>query len=67
MKKKLKRNTSEKMIAGVCSGLADYFGFDKTWIRLIWAILAVSSFSLFAVIYIIFWIVVPEDDNIIDI
>lgn len=67
MKKKLKRNTSKKMIAGVCSGLADYFGFDKTWIRLIWAILAVSSFSLFAVIYIIFWIVVPEDDNIIDI
>lgn len=34
MKKRLYRNESEKMIAGVCSGIAEYFDIDPTLIRL---------------------------------
>ena len=34
MEKKLQRNQQDKMIAGVCSGLADYFDVDVTWVRI---------------------------------
>lgn len=66
--KKLYRNTNEKMIAGVCAGLADYFGIDKTIVRLIAVLLWIFSF-LFAMViaYIICWIIIPPDDNIIDV
>lgn len=66
MTKKLYRNTSNRMIGGVCSGLADYFGIDSTIVRLAWAILTVCSISGLFWIYIICWIVIPADNNIID-
>lgn len=64
--KRLYRDTNDKMIGGVCSGIANYFNIDKTIIRLIWAILAVCSFSGLFWVYIICWIIIPADDNIID-
>lgn len=66
MNKKLYRNLNERMLGGVCAGIADYFGVDKTIIRLAWAILMVCSISVLFWIYIICWIVIPADDNIID-
>lgn len=64
--KKLLRDTNDKMLGGVCSGIANYLNIDKTIIRLAWAILAVCSFSALFWVYIICWIVIPADDNIID-
>lgn len=64
--KKLFRDTNDKMIAGVCSGIANYLNMDKTIIRLIWAILAIGSFSVLFWVYLICWIVIPADNNIID-
>lgn len=64
--KKLYRDTNDKMIAGVCSGIANYFNLDKTLIRLVWAILAVGSLSTLFWIYLICWLIIPADDNIID-
>lgn len=64
--KKLLRDTNDKMLGGVCSGIANYLNIDKTIIRLVWAILAVCSFSALFWVYIICWIVIPADDNIID-
>lgn len=66
MSKKLYRNTNEKIIAGVCSGIADYFGIDKTIVRLIWAILTCFSISGLFWVYIICWIIIPADNGIID-
>ena len=43
--KKLYRDKNDKMIAGVCSGIANYFGIDKTIVRLAVVILAICSFS----------------------
>ena len=40
MDKRLYRSTSEKKIAGVCGGIAEYFGIDPTVVRLIWVIFA---------------------------
>lgn len=40
MEKKLYRSNSNKMLAGVCGGLAEYFKVDATLIRVIWAVLS---------------------------
>ena len=40
MEKKLYRITEGRMIAGVCGGVAEYLGVDKTVVRVVWAILA---------------------------
>lgn len=64
--KKLYRDANDKMIAGVCSGIANYFNIDKTLVRLGWAILAVGSLSTLFWIYLICWMIIPADNNIID-
>ena len=59
-KKKLFRNPNDKMLGGVCSGLAAFFGIDSTLIRIIVAILALASFGTILLIYLVLWILVPE-------
>lgn len=58
-KRKLTRS-SNRMIAGVCSGIAEYFGWDPTLLRIVYAL--ASFFTAFAgvIIYVILWIVMPE-------
>jgi len=58
--KKLFRDPDDKYISGVAAGISHYFGFDSTWIRLFWLILALFSGGTFVVIYLIFWMLVPE-------
>ena len=66
MEKKLYRNTKNKMIAGVCSGLAEYINIDPTIVRLIWALIAFSGAGLLA--YLIAAIIIPEKpSDIIDV
>ena len=66
MEKKLYRNTGNKMIAGVCSGLAEYLNIDPTIVRLIWALIALSGAGLLA--YLVAAIIIPEKpSNIIDV
>ena len=59
MQKKLYRNTKEEKIAGVCAGIAEYFGFDPTWIRLAWAFL-VLCVGAGILAYIVCALVIPE-------
>lgn len=58
MEKKLQRNEEDKMLAGVCSGLADYFDVDVTWIRIAFVVATLAGFSGILA-YIILWIAVP--------
>ncbi|MFC1996851.1 PspC domain-containing protein [Chloroflexota bacterium] len=58
--KKLYRSTSDRMIAGICGGLGDYFGIDSTLVRLIFVIGAIFTGSALFWAYIIMLIVVPE-------
>jgi phage shock protein PspC (stress-responsive transcriptional regulator) len=58
MKKKLYRSESNKIIAGVCGGLADYFGLDATLIRIIWVLLVLLA-GTGILAYIIAWILMP--------
>lgn len=59
--KKLYRSRTNKMIAGVCGGLADYFKVDPTVMRLIAVLLLVFTGGAAFLAYIILWIVVPEE------
>lgn len=59
---RLYRSRSEKMIAGVCGGLGEYFDVDPVLIRLLFVVTAlISGVGLLA--YIILWIVVPMQGN----
>ena len=58
--KKLYRPRVNRSIAGVCSGLAEYFGIDPTLLRLITFMLILFG-GLSIWIYVILWIVIPEE------
>lgn len=58
--RKLYRSRSDRMIAGVCGGIAEYFEVDPTLIRLLAAVAAIVSFGAVAIAYLIMAIVVPE-------
>jgi phage shock protein C len=57
--RKLYRSQTQRMIAGVCGGLAEYFNVDATLIRVLFLILAVFGGSGL-VIYVVMWIIVPD-------
>ena len=63
MQKKLYRNTQNKMIAGVCSGLADYINIDPTVVRVIWALIALGGAGIIA--YLIAALIIPEKPSLI--
>ena len=65
MEKKLYRNTNNKVLAGVCSGLAEYINIDPTIIRVIWALVGLSGAGIIA--YLVCALIIPEKpSNIID-
>jgi phage shock protein C len=57
--KKLRRSTSQRMIAGVCGGLAEYFNIDPVIVRIGFALLFLLGSGGFWV-YLLLWIIVPE-------
>jgi phage shock protein C len=58
--KKLYRSLTQKMMAGVCGGLAEYFDIDVSIIRLIFIAIALASALVpMFIFYIIAWIVIP--------
>lgn len=57
-KNKLYRNPNNQMVAGVCSGLADYLGLDVTIVRLIFVALFFAAMNGL-LIYLILWIITP--------
>ena len=52
------RSNTDKKIAGVCAGLADYFDLDPTIVRVVW-LLAVLCAGTGLLLYVILWIVLP--------
>jgi phage shock protein PspC (stress-responsive transcriptional regulator) len=59
--KRLFRNPDDQVIAGVCSGLSNYFGIsDPVWIRLLFIFLVITGIGSGVILYIILWIIIPE-------
>lgn len=61
--KKLSRSTSDKTLAGVCGGLGKYFGIDPVIFRIGFVISVVLG-GLGLLVYILMWLLVPQDTNI---
>ena len=61
--RKLYRSRNNRMIAGVCSGLGEYFSVDPTLIRLLFVFTAILG-GPGLIAYIIFWIVVPPEPEV---
>lgn len=59
--KRLYRSRTQRMIAGVAGGIAEYFGTDPTWVRLAWAVLTIANPPAGLVAYVVAAIVIPEE------
>jgi len=57
--KRLYRDENDKILGGVCAGLANYFGIDVVIVRIIFVVLAIS-FGFGLIPYIILWVAVPS-------
>lgn len=58
--KKLYRSSSDKIIAGVCGGLAEYFSVDATLIRIVFVALALAN-GFGIILYLIMALIIPKD------
>ena len=61
MKKKLYRSKKNKIIAGICGGIGEYFDIDPNLVRVIAAFVCLTPPGILA--YIIAWIIIPEEQN----
>ena len=59
---KLYRSKKNRIIAGICGGIGEYFKIDPTLVRLLWLLISVVSAGVGGLIaYIIAWIIIPEE------
>jgi len=66
-RKELFRDMKRGKIAGVCAGLAQYFGMDISLMRIIWILVFIFSVGFVSVVaYVILWVVVPEAETASD-
>jgi phage shock protein C len=64
--KRLYRSRDERMVAGVCGGIGEYFGVDPTVIRLLFALSVFFGFGAGLLVYLILMLVVPEEPQASD-
>lgn len=58
----LRRSRTDRMIAGVCGGLAHHFGLDVSLVRVLYVLLSILSVGFpGTLVYIILWIVIPKE------
>lgn len=62
MDKKLYRSETNKQIAGVCAGLAEYFDVDVTLVRIAFVVMMLMGGPGF-LIYVVLWFVIPEESQ----
>jgi phage shock protein PspC (stress-responsive transcriptional regulator) len=57
----LQRSRRNRMIAGVCGGLAEWLGWDPTLVRVLYVVVSILSAAFpGALVYVILWVVMPE-------
>ncbi|MCP5100363.1 MAG: PspC domain-containing protein [Chloroflexi bacterium] len=57
--KRLTRSSDDQMVAGVCAGLADYFGIDPVIVRALFVIVGFAGGSS-VLVYLVLWLIMPE-------
>jgi phage shock protein C len=59
--KVLARSRKGRMLAGVCAGLADYFGLDVTLVRVIVAVVSIITGGAGVLAYLAAWVIIPTE------
>jgi phage shock protein PspC (stress-responsive transcriptional regulator) len=59
--KRLYRSKKDRILGGVCAGLGEHLDVDPSVIRLVWAVVTVLSIGTGIIIYILAWIIIPEE------
>jgi phage shock protein C len=59
--KVLVRSRDGRMLAGVCAGIAGYFGLDVTLVRVIWAVVSVITGGAGVLAYLAAWVIIPDE------
>lgn len=57
---KLYRSKRNRILAGVCGGIGEYFSVDPTIVRLLWLLISITG-GAGVIAYIIAWIIIPEE------
>lgn len=61
-KNPLYRSRTNRMIGGVCGGIAEWLGWDSTLARVLYVVLSILSMAFPGIlVYVILWIVMPEE------
>jgi phage shock protein PspC (stress-responsive transcriptional regulator) len=61
MQRKLARSQNDKMIAGVCGGFAEYFGWTPWMVRFVYVLVSIFSVAFPGIIiYLILWFLMPK-------
>jgi phage shock protein C len=59
--KTLVRNRKDRMLAGVCAGVADYIGVDVTLVRVLVVVLCLFTGGAGVLAYVAAWVIIPEE------
>ncbi|MDQ4149011.1 MAG: PspC domain-containing protein [Actinomycetota bacterium] len=60
--KQLRRSRKNRMIAGVCGGIAEWQGWDPTAVRVVFVLVSLFSAAFPGIfVYLILWLVIPEE------
>lgn len=59
MVRRLYRSRSQRLLGGVCGGLAEYLNTDPTVIRLLWVLFSFMGAGF--IVYLVAWVLVPEE------
>ncbi|WP_080905908.1 PspC domain-containing protein [Parabacteroides sp. Marseille-P3160] len=62
-KQKRLTRSNDKMIAGVCAGIADYFGWDPTLVRVGYVLLSIFTVFAGVLAYLVLWLVMPKEGS----
>lgn len=60
-KRSLRRSRSNRMIAGVCGGLAEFFGISAFWFRLAFIVAFIPGGVPGILVYLLMWIMIPKE------
>ena len=59
--KRLYRSKKERMVGGICGGIAEYFDVDPTLIRIVWVVITAFGIIPGILAYLVCWIIIPEN------
>jgi phage shock protein C len=64
--KRLYRSRTSRILGGVCGGISAYSDIDPNLIRILWVALTLISIGLGVLVYIVAWILIPEEPEVQD-